>query len=445
MKKLLLIVGILLAIILIILLILFLFTPAPKIITGMAAKRVCSCHFIAGRSPESIMSNENNYSFVKYAKVKVNQREKTVTASLLGMGKVTAAYREGLGCAIATKDYPIEKIQALKYRPAANPNIAPDIFSDNNFSEKPIYDKQRLKKIIDGAFTGKKQRTRAVIVLKDGQIIGEKYSEGIDENSLLSGWSMTKSVTSALAGIMVQKGMIDINTPVDIPEWQGDERSKITWNNLLQMSSGLKWSENYFWISDVTKMLTIRGDMYQHSIQSKAETAPDKKFLYSSGTTNIVAGLQRRQFADINDYWQFPYTELFHKIGMNSAVMEPDASGTFVGSSYCFATARDWAKFGLLYLNDGLWQDERILPEGWAKYSATPATESEGIYGAFFWLNAGGQYPDAPREAYGAQGFQGQYVYIVSSQNLVVVRLGLNGLGGFDFNDFLSNIVSAVK
>jgi len=444
MKKLLIIAIVLLVVILVAILILFLFTPAPKIITGMAAKRVCSCYYLAGRSPESVMANENNYSFIKYSKVKVDESKKTVTATLLGLGKITAVYREGLGCSIVTKDYPLEKLRATQYQPIDNPIYATDIFSESNL-EKPVFNKKKLDEVIDEAFVGKKKRTRAVIVVKDGQIIGEKYSEGIDKNSLLLGWSMTKSVTNAISGIMVEKGMIDINTPVNIPEWKNDDRSKITWNNLLQMSSGLKWSENYFWISDVTKMLNLNGDMYGQAIQSKTETAPDKKFLYSSGTTNIVAGLQRQQFEDINDYWQFPYKELFHKIGMNSAVMEPDASGTFVGSSYCFATARDWAKFGLLYLNDGLWQGERILPEGWAKYTATPASQSEGIYGSFFWLNAGGEYPDAPRDSYGAQGFQGQYVYVVPSENLVVVRLGLSGVGNFDFNDFLSNIIAAVR
>jgi len=445
MKKLLIIVVVLLAVILVAVLILFLFTPAPKIITGMAVKRVCSCYYLAGRSPESVMANENNYSFIKYSKVKVDESKKTVTATLLGLGKITAVYREGLGCSIVTKDYPLEQLQATQYRPISNPAYVPDIFSESNFSEKSVFNKKKLDEVIDEAFVGKKKRTRAVVVIKDGQIIGEKYSEGIDKNSLLLGWSMTKSVTNAISGIMVEKEMIDINTPVNIPEWKNDERSKITWNNLMQMSSGLKWNENYFWISDVTKMLNLNGDMYEQAIQSKAETAPDKKFLYSSGTTNIVAGLQRRQFEDINDYWQFPYKELFHKIGMNSAVMEPDASGTFVGSSYCFATARDWAKFGLLYLNDGLWQGERILPEGWAKYTATPASQSEGIYGSFFWLNSGGEYPDVPRDGYGAKGFQGQYTYIIPSENLVVVRLGLNGIGNFDFNEFLSNIIATVR
>jgi len=124
--------------------------------------------------------------------------------------------------------------------------------------------------------------------------------------------------------------------------------------------------------------------------------------------------------------------------------MEPDASGTFVGSSYCYATTRDWAKFGMLYLNDGEWEGVRILPAGWAAYTSTPAPNSNGVYGSSFWLNAGGQYPDAPREAYGAQGFQGQYVYIVPSADLVIVRMG-TGIGDFDFNEFLTAVVEACK
>jgi len=440
MKKLLMIIGIIIGVLILALALLFLLTPAPKIVTGVAAKRACSCYFLAGRSAEYIAANENNYSLIKFAKIKYDEQQKTATATFLGLGKLTAAYREGLGCAIVTEDYPLKKVQQLSFS-IPNSNPAPDIFSTNNFSEKPVFNQEKMKRAIDKAFEGKK-RTRAVVVVKDGQIIGEKYSEGLDENSLLLGWSMTKSITSAMAGVMVQKGMIDIEKPVNIPEWKNDERAKITWNNLLQMCSGLKWNENYFWISDVTKMLAMRGDVYQHAIQSKAKYTPKEKFLYSSGTSNVVAGLQRRQFTDIQDYWAFPYRELFHKIGMNSMIMEPDASGTFVGSSYSYATARDWAKFGMLYLNDGVWQGERILPEGWAAYTATPAPGSEGDYGSFFWLNAGGQYPDAPREAYGAQGFQGQYVYIVPSKNLVVVRLG-TGIGDLDFNEFLTEIVEA--
>ncbi len=434
------IIGSILGVILLAVVLLFLLTPAPTIVTGVAAKRACSSHFLAGRSAGYIAENENNYSLIKFAKIKYDEQQKTATATFLGLGKLTAVYREGLGSAIVTKDYPLEKTQELSFS-IPKPTSITDIFSENNFSDKPVFNQEKLNRAIDKSFEGGK-RTSAVVVVKDGQIIGEKYGEGLDENSLLLGWSMTKSITNAIAGIMVQKGMIDIEKPVDIPEWQGDERAKITWNNLLQMGSGLKWNENYFWISDVTKMLAMRGDMYQHAIQSKAKQAPTEKFLYSSGTTNIVAGLQRRQFADIQDYWAFPYRELFHKIGMNSAMMETDASGTFVGSSYSYATARDWAKFGMLYLNDGMWAGERVLPEGWAAYTATPAPSAEGDYGSFFWLNAGGQYPDAPREAYGAQGFQGQYVYIIPSKKLVVVRLG-TGIGDLDFNEFLTEIVKA--
>jgi len=177
-------------------------------------------------------------------------------------------------------------------------------------------------------------------------------------------------------------------------------------HHLMQMSSGLKWGEIYTGLSDVTRMLSLEADMFQH--------------------TNIVAGLIKKQFASLEDYWTFPHTALFDKIGMHSAVMEPDAAGTFVGSSYCYATPRDWAKFGQLYLNDGLWEGERILPAGWVEYTYTPAKASENGYGAFFWLNQDGEMADVPKNTYSCQGFQGQRVFILPSQNLVVVRMGLN-------------------
>lgn len=431
MKKLFLILGIALGAILLTITILLVATPVPKIITGVAAKRACSCHFIAKRSPAFIAANENKYSFIQYANIKYDAKQKTATATVLGVGKITAVYREGLGCAIVTDDYPMDVTKKLSFEiPEANP--APSIFTTD--SSTPTINHEKLKTVINQAFTGEK-KTSAVVVVKNNQIIGEQYGKGLNKNSLLLGWSMTKSITNTLTGILSKKGLVDIEQPVNIPEWKGDDRSKITWNNLLQMCSGLDWDENYFWISDVTKMLALRGDMYKHAILPKAKYKPTENFLYSSGTTNIVAGLQRRQFNDLQAYWAFPYEELFHKIGMHSAIMEPDASGTFVGSSYCFATARDWAKYGMLYLNDGVWQGNRILPEDWVDYTSKPAPNSNGKYGSFFWLNAGGQYPDAPREAYGAQGFQGQFVYIVPSQNLVVVRMG-TGISGFDFNRF---------
>ena len=419
-----------------------------RLITGTAAKRMCSCVFVADRTAESVAEQDNNFSIVGYADASVDNTKKIATASVLGMAKQTAVYRQGLGCALVSEGYTTDQLSANSEAAlqASLPMAASSKWPMGNQivdSLLPAFDKTKLKAAMAAAFENPALKTRAVVVLKDGQLIGEKYADGFDKDTPILGWSMTKSITSALVGILVKEGKIDINDPVNIPEWKDDERSKITMNNLLQMSSGLKWGEIYTTVSDVTKMLSLEGDMYQHAISVPAEAAPDTKFYYSSGTTNIVAGLIKKHFNRVEDYWAFPHTALLDKIGMHSAVIEPDASGTFVGSSSCFATPRDWAKFGQLYLNDGVWQGERILPEGWVDYTRRPANASAKGYGAFFWLNADEELKDVPTDMYACNGFQGQRVFILPSQNLVVVRMGLSEEGAFDFNIFLKGVLEA--
>ena len=217
----------------------------------------------------------------------------------------------------------------------------------------------------------------------------------------------------------------------------------ITIDQLLNMESGLEWDEDYFNISDVTRMLYLNDDAVKVAIGKTLEFRPEENWEYSSGTTNILSWIIRKKTRSYDEYLNFPYRELFYKIGMTSAQMEMDARGTYIGSSYCFATARDWAKFGLLYLQDGIWNGERILPEGWIKYSTTPVEKSKGIYGAHFWLNHNhAAYKDAPPDLFSANGFQGQRVFIIPSKDLVIVRLGLAGSSSFDFNEFLKNITS---
>jgi len=419
-----------------------------KVITGNVAKRTCSCVFIADRSLESVNTQENSFSVFSLATAKIDTIKKFAKASIWGMATQTAIYREGLGCALTT-----EAISSTQLQQQQMPDLQASLANTKNLtwpmgdklvdSLLPSFDQNKLNKAIAVAFQDPLENTRAVVVLKNGQLIGEQYADGFDKDTPILGWSMAKSITSALVGILVKEGKIDIHQPVDIPEWKNDERAKITMHNLLQMSSGLKWGENYTGLSDVTRMLSLDADMYQRAISVPAETPPDTKFYYSSGTTNIVAGLIKKQFSSLEDYWTFAHTALFDKIGMHSAVMEPDATGTFVGSSYCYATPRDWAKFGQLYLNDGVWNGERILPEGWVEYTHTAANASEKGYGAFFWLNQDGEMADVPKNTYSCQGFQGQRVFILPSQNLVVVRMGLSDVGDFDFNEFLKRILES--
>lgn len=309
-------------------------------------------------------------------------------------------------------------------------------------------DYTKLNAAVANAFDAKGQknkRTRSVIVIYKDKIIAEKYDTGFDKNSKILGWSMTKSITATMFGILQKQGKIDINKPAPITEWAKDERAKITINDLLHMNSGLEWEEDYSKICDATQMLFQAEDMTQSQVVKPAQFKPNTHWNYSSGTSNLLSGILRKQFKTHQEYLDFWYSALIDKIGMHSMLIETDMAGNYVGSSYGWATTRDWAKFGLLYLKKGKWNGEQLFDEKWATYVATPTTGSNGDYGAHFWLNAGGYYPDAPRDLYSANGYQGQKVFIIPSQDLVVVRMGLTEDEKFDFNGFLKGIVGSLK
>ena len=277
------------------------------------------------------------------------------------------------------------------------------------------------------------------------KIIAEKYDTGFTKESKILGWSMTKSITATMFGILQKQGKYDIYRPAPISEWQNDERKIITTNNLLHMNSGLEWEENYSTICDATNMLFQDEDMSQSQLVKPAAFKPNTHWNYSSGTTNLLSGVLRKQFKTQQEYLDFWYSALIDRIGMHSMVIETDMTGNFVGSSYGWATTRDWAKFGLLYLHKGNWNGDQVFDESWAKYVATPTNGSKGDYGAHFWLNAGGRYPDAPKDLYSANGFQGQKVFIIPSLDLVIVRMGLTEDAKFDVNGMLKGIIGSFK
>ncbi|MDO9615708.1 MAG: serine hydrolase, partial [Bacteroidota bacterium] len=239
-------------------------------------------------------------------------------------------------------------------------------------------------------------------------------------------WSMAKSFTNTLAGIMVKDGKWDIDQPINIPEWQNDDRKQITYKNLMYAESGLLWNEDYGNRSDVTVMLYCENDFARFVFGQPLEAPVGTNWHYSSGNPNVVTYQLRQTIGNDQEYYQFPYSRLFHKIGMPDAVFEVDASGTFVGSSYIYATARDFARYGLLHLQDGVFNGERILPEGWVSFSTSPNTQSKGEYGSLFWLNKSGKLPSAPDDMYWCQGYDGQRIFIIPSKELVVVILGFS-------------------
>jgi CubicO group peptidase (beta-lactamase class C family) len=263
---------------------------------------------------------------------------------------------------------------------------------------------------------------------------------------------MSKSVVGALAGTLVALGLWRLDAPVPLAAWRGpgDPRAAITLAQLLAMSSGLEFEEDYAEpLSDVNLMLWADGDAGGYAAAKRLAHPPGTHWQYASGTTNVIAAAMRDTLGQ--SYAAYPRRALFEPLGMASAVLEPDASGTFVGSSLMFATARDWARFGLLFVNDGRWRGARVLPDGWVAYSATPAPAAvDRNYGAHWWLKLGrppGAAPVAlPPDTFHAAGHGGQYVSVVPSRTLVVVRLGhAVDAGAWDQEAFLARIISAVE
>ena len=267
--------------------------------------------------------------------------------------------------------------------------------------------------------------TLAVVVVRDGEIIAEGYGPGAGVDQTLISWSMAKSMTHALFGLLTVDGLIDVNDPAPVPAWQNDDRRKITVQHLLTMQSGLRFAEDYVDAgeSDCISMLfgSAKADAAAYAASLPLDHEPGTFWSYSSGTTNILCriagdcvGGGRKGMAE------YLGTRLFGPTGMTSATPKFDDAGTFIGSSFVYATARDFARFGLLYLNDGIVDGKRILPIGWVNHARSPVpvpiTETYG-YGAHWWL-----LPEF--DAYSCNGYEGQRVVVMPSKNTVVVRLG---------------------
>jgi CubicO group peptidase (beta-lactamase class C family) len=428
------------------------FTTYPKLelISGFSAKSIASGHFIDNRTKDLIEKTDNDIPLMELATNTINDAEKSATSAVYGLKERKAIYREGLGATLINDDFDVSKPYLLPKRTKSVNNL-PFPYGNNEPKDTTFsnVDYAKLKAAIENAFDkngGRAKRTRAVVVLYKDKLIAEQYDKNFNKNSKILGWSMTKSITSSAFGVLAKQGKIDIYKPAPIAEWKNDERKIITINDLLHMNSGLEWEENYSTICDATKMLFQAEDMGKVQMDKPAQFKPNTHWNYSSGTTNLLSRILRSQFKTQQEYLDFWYSAVIDKIGMNSMIVEQDMTGTFVGSSYGWATPRDWSKFGLLYLHKGNWNGEQILDESWVKYTATPTNTSDGKYGAQFWLNAGGRFPDVPRDMFYCSGYQGQMVAIIPSLDMVIVRMGVKeDEPGFDFNGFLKGIISSIK
>ncbi|MCF6194606.1 MAG: beta-lactamase family protein, partial [Kangiellaceae bacterium] len=366
--------------------------------TGFSAKNICSGHFISDFSGQQV-KNEGLVpisGFFGKVNFQIDKKSKRVTADIYGLFERVAVFYPGLGCRLLSRDQSkhAQTIQFVERSPLEESIAWPlGLAEVNQISEHINY--TMLNEALAASFNEpnkqKTRHTKAVVVIHNGQLIAEQYANGVDKTTALLSWSMAKSVTNMLVGLLVKDGKLDVFQKAQVPRWhaEGDPRQDITLDQLLRMSSGLEFKEVYGLDSDAAKMLSVEFSASDFAANQKLIFKPGEHWAYSSGTSNIISGIIRRQFnGDYQAYYQYPQERLFKPLSISTAVIEVDPSGTFIGSSYMYASARDWAKLGQLMLQKGDWQGEQILNESWVDYSIT-ATKNNPInnYGAHYWLN----------------------------------------------------------
>ncbi|QQO34149.1 serine hydrolase [Bradyrhizobium diazoefficiens] len=413
----------------------------PKVATGFIADTLCAETFVSGLDPSRNLAETTDampgVGLLTWAMdFQVDRARKDVTVTLFGIGRSHAVYREGLGCtlehgaAFADVALPSDDKQPALLPEIAGPGLVPP-------------QSEGLSAALDRAFTEPARppyrRTRAIVVMKAGRIIAERYADGVGPETQLLGFSMTKSVMSALTGILVRQGKLKLDGPAPIAAWQNpdDPRHAITVDQLLRHTAGIALGSSLqaslgSALEPVNVMKFAEDDMAAYAETVPLATAPGTVWNYHDGNTIMLAHLIRNAAGGKpEDALRFAHRELFAPLGMRHVTLQLDGAGTIEGSSKMLASARDWARFGQLYLNDGIAGGKRILPEGWVNYSATATPNAWVGIGAGFWTNQGDSFGAKfrvdhgwPRDAFFAKGTIGQYTIIIPSERLVIVRLG---------------------
>jgi len=409
------------------------------------AKVMCSAVFITGLDPEFAAKNIGGFTGrfeerAKFGKPVIDRAKKTVTVTVPNGVKRIARYVGSQGCVTL----PTGK-DLLSFKPITVTSKLPDASTQpwpmgDVLPKDPLpseINAGKLKEAIDAAFEPAEGMTAAFVVTWKGRIIAERYREGIAPTTPLESWSMGKSLIATLMGILVKRGIYDLWQPAPIPEWQGkdDPRARIRIADLMRMSSGLRiratQDPDYdpsLGYPDHFYFYTGGINTFQYAATRPQQWPPNTVGRYRNCDPSLISYLiQLAVEKRGEEYLSFPHRALFDKIGVRTMVLETDPYGNFLTQGYEFGSGRDWARLGNLYLQDGVWRGERILPEGFAKFVSTlaPAWEADKrpVYGAFFWINGDGAYP-VPRDAYYMAGAGGQFTMIIPSHDLVVVRLG---------------------
>jgi CubicO group peptidase (beta-lactamase class C family) len=403
-----------------------------------SAKIVCSNVFLAGRDPDEVLRVDvqaPGIALLRLMHVSVDRERRVVRAGLLGfIGDGLAVDRPGTGCA-AVPDGNLQFAARVSSGAAPRP-AAPGAAAREPDEPWPMGDTVSTNPALDhlladDALAG--PGARAIVVVHRRRIVAERYGAGFSSATPLLGWSMTKSVLAGLVGALVKDGRLTLDQSAGWPAAGGGGREHIRIADLLAMSSGLRWNEGYGTVSDITRMLYLESDMADFAREQPLAHPVGEFWSYSSGTANILSRIAQDAAGPLGA--GVAAEKLFKPLGMTSATIETDEYGTLVGSSYMYATARDWARYGEFLLQDGVWRGQEILPRGYVAVMASPVAASGGQYGhGLVWLwgsdaVAPGKNPDAafgiPADTFWMSGHDGQTIAVIPSREMVIVRLGL--------------------
>ncbi len=401
--------------------------------TGFSAKLVCSAEFLSGRGPAGALAADvqaPGNPLLRGVTLRNDAAGGLVhTAFLHLIAPANAVFRPGLGCA-AVPDGDLARARDQAAPPPPGPSASAALWPAGEGVDLTGHDS--LAAILgDAALAG--PGMRAIVVVKDGRIVAERYAPGFDARTPQAGWSMTKTVTAALVGTVIEAGKLRLDQDHLLPQWAGDGRARITVAELLSMSSGLKFNEDYGDVSDATRMLYLEPDMAAFAARQPLVAPPGSHFNYSSGTPVILSRIWQNALGDPAAAHAWPRKALFGPLGMGSAVMETDAAGTFVGGSYLYATPRDWARFGLFLLQDGAWDGRQLLPRAYVEMMHSPSAADPAYGKGLVWMDGPADVVHAgddlkyglPGDAYWLWGYDGQTVTVIPSARMVVVRMGL--------------------
>lgn len=407
--------------------------------TGIVAKQTCSLAFVSGLDADrarALYLDPLLGDVSDLVGTEIDYEQGEVTASIFGLFfKQTAVHREGLGCTLVHGDASFDRDAAVPLSGQV------DGFVLNTQHAEAHFDMNAISAGLDAAFADDGRNTLAVVILHQGELVAERYADGVTAQSPLHGWSMTKSVAATMAGVLTHRDLIDVYAAGQIPSLREAGRPDITVDHLLRMTGGLAGYENNDGTDPNSDMLFTESDMATFAATRERIAEPGAVFDYQSGNT-VLAGSALEEFLGDTPQEEIETIRawLFEPLGMHHSILEPDESGTLMWSSYMYASARDWARLGQLYLDGGRAPGgEQLIPQDWFDYVNERTPGSNDNYGSGFWMYDVG----LPEDNFMMNGFQGQLGYIIPSEDLVVVRLGATNFRGDGSPQLVEAVIGA--